>query len=74
MKNISRRRFLYCSAAFLSTTLPARTLLSFSGKKASRSGAADIRGRVFKGDGPDQIWKWSKEGFLYKKLKGNKVV
>jgi pyruvate formate lyase activating enzyme len=74
VKNISRRRFLYCSAAFLSTALPAQTLLSFSGKKASFSGAADIRGRVFKGDGPDQIWKWSKEGFLYKKLKGDKVV
>ena len=34
----------------------------------------DIRGKIFKGDAPKELWKWSKEGFLYKKLGKNKVV
>jgi len=37
-------------------------------------GAADIRGKIFKGDAPKTLWKWSKEGFRYRKLSGNKVV
>jgi pyruvate formate lyase activating enzyme len=34
----------------------------------------DIRGKIFKGDAPKKLWKWSKEGFRYKKLSDNKVV
>ncbi len=72
MGKITRRQFLYCSAAFLSTTLPAHAF--FSGKKNLGSGEADIRGKVFKGDGPETLWKWSREGHRYKKLSDNKVV
>ncbi len=74
MKKISRRRFLYCSAAFLSATLPTCPALAFGTKNRQHSGADDIRGRVFKGDAPKVLWKWSKEGFLYKKIKNGKVI
>jgi pyruvate formate lyase activating enzyme len=74
MKKISRRDFLYCSAAFFSTPLPAQAFLSFSANKNSHSGPADIRGQVFKGDAPANLWIWSREGHLYKKLSNDKVV
>ena len=72
MEKITRRQFLYCSAAFLSSTLPAQAY--FTAQKNLQSGAADIRGKVFKGDAPDTLWKWSHEGHLYKKLSNSKVV
>jgi pyruvate formate lyase activating enzyme len=72
MEKITRRQFLYCSAAFLSSIIPARAFLT--AKNNLPSGAADIRGKVFKGDAPDTLWKWSREGHLYKKLSNGKVV
>lgn len=71
MKKISRRQFLYGSAAGLTTCLAAQ----FGGPFVNcAAAAADIRGKVFKGDAPDRLWKWSCEGFSYKKLKRGKVV
>ncbi len=72
MEKITRRQFLYCSAAFLSTPLPAQAF--FTAKKNVRSGMVDIRGKVFKGDAPQSLWKWSREGYRYKKLSNTKVV
>jgi pyruvate formate lyase activating enzyme len=72
MQKITRRQFLYCSAAFLSTPLPAQAF--FTAKKNVRSGVVDIRGKVFKGDAPQTLWKWSREGHRYKKLSNSKVV
>ena len=72
MEKITRRQFLYCSAAFLSAPLPAQAF--FSAKRNGRSGAVDIRGKVFKGDAPQTLWKWSREGHHYKKLSNGKVV
>ena len=74
MKKLSRRQFLYCSAALLTTTLPDPALWRLTGKVGEAAIAEDIRGMVFKGDAPKKLWKWSHEGFLYKKLKGEKVV
>ena len=74
MKKISRRQFLSSSAAVLATTLPCRGILPFSATPCTAALSEDIRGRVFKGDAPDKLWKWSREGFLYKKLGKNKVV
>jgi pyruvate formate lyase activating enzyme len=74
MKRITRRDFLYCSAAFVSTPLTAHAFLSFSANANKRSGPDDIRGKVFKGDAPAALWKWSHEGHLYKKLSKGKVV
>jgi pyruvate formate lyase activating enzyme len=74
VKKITRRQFLSSSAAVLATTLPGRTILPFSTAPCEAALKEDIRGKVFKGDAPKTLWKWSKEGFLYKKLGKNKVV
>jgi pyruvate formate lyase activating enzyme len=74
MKKITRRQFLSSSAAVLATTLPCRDILPFSAAPCAAALSDDIRGKVFKGDAPKKLWKWSKEGFLYKKLGKNKVV
>ncbi|UCG05188.1 MAG: AmmeMemoRadiSam system radical SAM enzyme [Desulfobacterales bacterium] len=74
MNRISRRQFLYCSAAFLSTTVSGQSFFPFSGTPCEAALSEDIRGKVFKGDAPKTLWKWSHEGFLYKKLEKNKVV
>ncbi len=31
-------------------------------------------GKVIKGGAPHELWKWSQEGFLYKKLKNDQVI
>jgi pyruvate formate lyase activating enzyme len=74
MKKISRRQFLSSGAAILATTLPCRNFLPSEVKTCEAAINEDIRGKVFKGDAPNKLWKWSKEGFLYKKLGKNKVV
>ena len=74
MKKISRRHFLYCSAGLLCTAMPARAFWPFSTTTSEASGPADIRGRVFRKDAPKELWKWSHEGFLYKKSNNEKVV
>ncbi|MFC1811857.1 AmmeMemoRadiSam system radical SAM enzyme [Thermodesulfobacteriota bacterium] len=74
MKKIDRRRFLYCSAGLLCSAIPARAFWPFSTATSEAAGPEDIRGTVFKGDAPATLWKWSHEGFLYKKLKNDKVM
>jgi len=74
MKKISRRRFLYCSAAFITTTFRGQSMWPLTGKTCNAALSKDIGGRVFKGDAPEKLWKWSREGFLYKKLADNKVI
>jgi pyruvate formate lyase activating enzyme len=94
MKKISRRKFLYCSAAFVSTAMPFHpfwpftgtdseasrsvdirgTFWPFTGTDSEASRSVDIRGRIVKGGAPAKLWKWSHEGFLYTKLKDNKVA
>jgi pyruvate formate lyase activating enzyme len=74
MKKFTRRQFLSASAAVLATALPCGNMLPFSTSPCAAALSGDIRGKVFKGDAPDKLWKWSKEGFLYKKLGKNKVV
>jgi len=72
MKKITRRQFIYGSAACLSTCLISQIPGPFGGSEAAI--IDDIRGKVFKGDAPKKLWKWSHEGFLYQKLKNDKVV
>lgn len=74
MKKISRRHFLYCSAGFVCSAIPARKFWPFAATPCAAAGPTNIRGRVFRGDAPKTLWKWSHEGFLYKKLSKNKVV
>jgi len=74
MKKVTRRHFLYCGAACLCSATAAQAFWPLSITKSSVSGPVDIRGKVFKGDAPDSLWRWSREGFLYKKLDNKKVV
>jgi pyruvate formate lyase activating enzyme len=74
MEKLSRRQFLITSAAVLAAA-PVLQILPCVGQAiAGTRGAADIRGRVFRGAAPKELWKWSHEGFLYKKLSGSRVV
>jgi pyruvate formate lyase activating enzyme len=74
VKTISRRQFLYCSAAVLATTIPSRVFQPLALNPCEAALNEDIRGKVFKGDAPKELWKWSHEAFLYQKLPKNKVV
>jgi len=73
MKKVSRRHFLYSSAGLFCSVLHADAFWPFSVETGVAAGPADIRGHVYKGDAPQELWKWSREGFLYTKL-DNKLV
>ncbi|MBU0996366.1 MAG: AmmeMemoRadiSam system radical SAM enzyme [Proteobacteria bacterium] len=67
---LTRRSFVTCSfAAISSCALAGPFALS-----ALALPAQDIHGQIFKNDAPDKLWKWSHEGFLYRKLAGDKVM
>jgi pyruvate formate lyase activating enzyme len=74
MKNLSRRQFICDGAACFTTAVLARYAGPFGPDLCQAAVAGDIRGRVFKGDAPKKLWKWSREGFLYQKLKNDRVV
>ena len=74
MKNISRRHFLFSGAACLCSAATAQAFWPLSITRSSVSGPADIHGKVFKGDAPDTLWKWSREAFVYKTLDNDRVV
>ena len=74
MKKISRRKFLGSCAAGMLSAVATQGLWPLSERSCAAAITKDIRGRVFKGDAPDKLWKWSKEGFAYKKLEGRKVI
>jgi pyruvate formate lyase activating enzyme len=74
MTKISRRQFLGKSAACMMTAVGSQALWPLAQSHCEAAVTKDIRGRVFKGDAPEELWKWSKEGFSYKKLEGNKVI
>jgi pyruvate formate lyase activating enzyme len=74
MKKINRRQFIYTGTAYLCSAASAQAFWSLSITKGSVAAPADIRGKVFKGDAPKTLWKWSHEGFLYKKRANKKVV
>lgn len=74
MKKINRRQFLYCGAALASTALPFNVFRLMEPQPCMAGADTDIRGKIFKNDAPKTLWKWSKEGFRYKKLSNKKVV
>jgi pyruvate formate lyase activating enzyme len=73
MRELSRRQFICGSAACFSSAIASGCFGPFASSCEAALGG-DIRGKVFKGDAPKKLWKWSQEGFLYKKLKNDKVV
>jgi pyruvate formate lyase activating enzyme len=74
MKKISRRDFLWCSAAVLATPAISYGFLPFDKKKGILKGPADIRGRIFKNDAPDELWKWSKKAYFSKEKADGRVM
>jgi pyruvate formate lyase activating enzyme len=73
MKKISRRDFLYCGAGLLCSAVQANAFPPFPIKADAATGPADISGRVFKGDAPGKLWKWSHPGFFYTRLDNKRV-
>ncbi|UCD81127.1 MAG: AmmeMemoRadiSam system radical SAM enzyme [Desulfobacterales bacterium] len=71
---ISRRQFICGSAACVATAFASQCFGPFGPDLSEASIVDDIRGKVFKGDAPKKLWKWSHEGFLYRKLNNDKVV
>ena len=74
MKKLSRRQFIYGGAACFTTAIASPCFGPFGFDPREAAAASDIRGSVLKGDAPERLWKWSHEGFLYKKLKNDRVV
>jgi len=74
MKKITRRQFLGRGAACMMTAAAAQVCGPYSSRPCEAAISGDIGGRVFKADAPAELWKWSHEGFLYKKLEGRKVI
>ncbi len=76
MTDVTRRRFLSgCAAALICCpALPARAFWPFAKKGKGPAGGEDATGRVFKGDAPESVWKWSHEGAFYTKMFDDKVV
>ncbi|MBU0479729.1 MAG: AmmeMemoRadiSam system radical SAM enzyme [Proteobacteria bacterium] len=73
MKKINRRKLIIGGTAAAAVgTVSARAFWPFG--DSGTGGAADITGRIFRGDAPDKPWKWSKEGFLYVKLEQDRVM
>lgn len=74
MKDLSRRRFLVSGAGFLTSCLAGGILGPLSGGFSSARAQEDVCGSVFKGDGPKELWKWSREGYRYQTLDDDRVV
>jgi pyruvate formate lyase activating enzyme len=73
MKKINRRKFLYSGALLCCSAIPNADSWFFSEGQA-QAAFSDVRGKVFKGDAPEKIWKWSCEGRYYKKILDTKTV
>jgi pyruvate formate lyase activating enzyme len=70
MPSCDRRAFLTASALWLAGTASAHAFWPLKSKAADN----DTQGRVFKGQGPDRPWQWSREAHDYQKLSGQRVV
>lgn len=74
MKKINRRQFICYSTALLASAAPLRTVRLPWITEVRASEMSDIRGKIFRGDAPEKIWKWSHEGAFYEKLSGLRVA
>ncbi len=70
---INRRRFMYCSSLALCGSACFGLPLGFAAEPPAGTGPANIRGKVFRGEAPARLWKWSREGQFYRRLEGGVV-
>jgi pyruvate formate lyase activating enzyme len=73
MAAMDRRTFIAGSAAWLGCTASAQAFWPF-GRGSEATAPEEIRGRVFKGDAPKQLWPWSHEAYRYEKMGEGRVV
>ena len=71
--SINRRRFLYCSSVALGGSVCMGLPMCFAGNALAAAGPDDIRGRVFRGDAPSRLWKWSREALHYRRLEDDRT-
>jgi len=67
---LSRRQFIYCSAAALCAQWP----LSAATWPPAAEAGEDIRGHIFRADAPAQVWKWSREAYHYQKAADSQTI
>jgi pyruvate formate lyase activating enzyme len=73
MKTLSRRQFLV-DGACLTASCAAAALTPFTACVPMAWAQEDVSGTVFKGDGPKELWKWSREGYAYRSLDDRQVA
>ena len=73
MTPLSRRRFLIRCSGFLAAGAAA-ALDPLGAWVRPAAAQEDISGSIFRGDGPPQPWKWSREGHAYRTLEGRRVL
>jgi pyruvate formate lyase activating enzyme len=74
MKTLSRRQFLVDGTCLAASCAVAASLGPFTACVRRAWAQEDVSGSVFKGDGPRQLWKWSREGYAYRNLGDRQVV
>jgi pyruvate formate lyase activating enzyme len=74
MRILSRRQFLVDGTCLAASCAAAAALGPFAACVSKAWAQEDISGTVFKGDGPKQIWKWSREGYAYRSQGDQQVV
>ncbi|MCU0602188.1 MAG: AmmeMemoRadiSam system radical SAM enzyme [Desulfobacterales bacterium] len=74
MKTLSRRKFLVDGARLVASCTAAAALGPFTACDSRAWAQEDVSGAVFKGDGPKQVWKWSREGYAYQRLDEKQVA
>jgi pyruvate formate lyase activating enzyme len=74
MTTLTRRQFLVNGACLAAACTATAALGPFTACVSRAWAQDDIRGTVFKGDGPQQLWKWSREGYAYQSLGEKQVV
>jgi pyruvate formate lyase activating enzyme len=74
MKTVSRRQFLIDGSGWVAACAATAALGPFTACVSRAWAQEDVSGSVFKGDGPRQVWKWSREGYRYRSLDEKQVV
>ena len=74
MKTWSRRQFLIDGTGVVAACAAAVALGPFTACVSRAYAQADVSGSIFKGDGPKQLWKWSREGYGYQSLDEKQVA